>query len=185
MKKRILLAALCVLILTIFYIVKTYALFETNANGESSLTIGKWSIYINRDDVTYSETIDLTQFTYDSNSHVRPGYIAPGNGGEFFVDLNASGTDVSMICTIEMDNSELIDHPNINIEIASTSRTNLLDSNKNFKFIINHDDSIKNAIVTYRLDWNNINEYDEADTELIGGDIKIKLDVHCQQYLGE
>lgn len=185
MKKRLLLIALFMACITMLYIVKSYALFETEGSSTNELTIGKWTILINDEDVTFSETVSLDSFIYDSNAHVRPGYIAPGNGGTFTIDLDASDTDVTMACTVEMDNTELADHPNITVELESATKTNLLNSNTDYMVIINHDDATKNAVLTYSFDWEDISLYDEEDTELIGEEISIIFDVHCEQYLGE
>ncbi len=185
MKKRLFLIALFMACITMLYAVKSFALFETEGSATSELTIGKWMILINNEDVTFSESVSLDSFVYDSDAHVRPGYIAPGNGGSFTIDLDASDTDVTMSCTIEMDDEGLEDHPNMSIELESATKTNLINSDTDYMVIINHDDTTKNAIVTYSFDWDDNPLYDEEDTELIGGEINIVFNVHCEQYLGE
>ena len=185
MRKTTLLIVLFMFCITTLFIIKTYALLETNASSKQELTIGKWSIIINNKDITFSEVVGLDIFEYNEDIHVRDGYIAPGNGGRFLVDLNAVDTDVSMKCTIEMDDSELADHPNIEVKIQSYTKTNLLNSDKDYMVIINHADTVRNTQVWYQLDWFNDSTYDEEDTKLIGKDININFDVHCEQYLGE
>ena len=184
MKKKLYITALFLLCITLLSIVKSYALFETEANGNGEMSIGKWTILINDEDATFSESVSLDSFDYDDDVHVREGYIAPGVGGNFTIELDADDTDVSMICTIEMDDEDLNDHPNITVEIDSVTKTNLLNSDKDYKVIINHDDLNKSTLITYSLDWTNALAYDEADTELNGEDININFAVHCNQYLG-
>ena len=185
MKKRLFLIALFMACITMLYVVKSFALFETEGSATSELTIGKWTILINNEDVTFSESVSLNSFVYDSDAHVRPGYIAPGNGGTFTIDLDASDTDVTMACTIEMDDAELEDHPNIWVETENTTKQNLINSDTDYMVIINHNDTVKNTIVTYSLNWENNSLYDEEDTELIDGEINVYFNVHCEQYLGE
>lgn len=185
MKRRIVFIAVFMLCITMIFIVKSYALFETNGEATNELAIGKWTIYINDANVTFSDTINLNYFTYHENDHVRPGYLAPGTGGDFSIILDARDTEVSMICNLEMDDEELDDHPNMWVDIKDASKTNLLDDEKNYQVIINHDDTVKYSHITYELHWTNNDVDDEADTHLIGQNININFDVHCEQYLGE
>ena len=185
MKKRLWLIVLFMICITALFVVKTYALFETNGHGKQDLTIGRWLININSTDVTFSESVGLDIFQYDEDAHVREGYIAPGNGGRFLIDLDATDTDVTMKCTIEMNSSELSNHPNMDVNIQSSTKTNLLNSDKNYMVIINHTDVDRSTQVWYQLDWENNDAYDEEDTKLIGEEIHINFSIHCEQYLGE
>ncbi len=185
MKKRLFLVSFIVLCITALYIVKTYALFETNAESVNELAIGRWSIFINSNLVSYSESVPLDMFIYDNNIHVREGYIAPGNGGSFRIDLSAEGTDVATVCTIDMQNDEILEHENIDVFIENSSIPNLLNSTKSYKVIFGQDDVSKITNINYRLIWTSIDEYDEDDNKLIGLNYNINFDVHCEQYLGE
>ena len=62
MKKRIWIIALVGLIITLFVIVDTFALFETNGTATTEFEIGKWKIYVNEADISVSQAIVLNDF---------------------------------------------------------------------------------------------------------------------------
>lgn len=183
MKKVIWLACIVSVLITLLVLTDSYALFETNATASSELTIGKWVIKVNNNDISLSETLTLNNFVYSTNSHTADGYFAPGRSAEFQIVIDTSLSEVSVEYELEIDDSPLDDYPNIyfsveDVDAGTTTTTNsyngvmLLSANNRTKTLKIH------------LNWDNVAQYDETDTSLIGEDLEFVINADFKQYLG-
>ncbi len=184
MKKYLILVSVLFLLFSLWFISDTYALFETNASATSNLEIGKWSIILNETDISLAETITLDNFTYSANTHTEDGYFAPGRNGEFEIDIDTSLSDVSVEYSLEIDDSELEEHPNIEFQIVDLDTNQTISSNTASGVILLSDQNRVKRIKIV-LVWSDITEFDEEDTSLIGTDMQFNISANFRQYLGE
>lgn len=101
--------ALIALLYLISAVSETYAKYTTNAEASTNISIARWNILINNQDIrnnsNFSNTISPT---IDTNSNIATGVIAPTSTGYFDVIINGNNTDVSYQYTLT------IDHPDNN-----------------------------------------------------------------------
>ena len=192
-KVKIMLYAVTITLIVIgAYVFKsTYAVFETEANGEADFQVGSWIIKLNEIDISSGQTVNFTinSFVYTENSHVKNGCIAPGRSGYFDVILDPSGTDVAVRYDITLDiDGEYED--NI-LYYITTEDGSMIRSNVNTYSGVIDLDSIDNgdvATLRVNLEWNNNSSYNESDTELgivRNNSISIPAQINVVQYLGE
>lgn len=184
MKKVFILATLLVLAITVLVVTNTYALFETNATADPELKVGKWVIKLNNRDISLDKIITLDDFDYVNTSHVEDGYFAPTSKAEFEIDVDASETDVSVEYDLSIDNSDILEYPNIGFKIIDLS-TNQEINDINVSGIMYLNDTNKTKSYKIVLEWTNDPDYDESDTSLIGSELSFKLNIHFKQYIGE
>jgi len=182
--KYFILIGLFFLLITIYSVTKTYSLFETNTNGDANLSIGKWKIVLNNTDVTFSDTLTLSNFTYSSNTHMEDNYFAPGRSAEFVLEIDAHETDVSVIYNFEIDDSAILDYPNIYFSIEDLDTLERIDSST-ISGVIPLDASNRIKRLKVYLVWSNELEYDESDSSLIGEDLEFNINANFKQYLGD
>ena len=184
MKKRIWLIIIIILAIVSLLVVDTYALFETNASSENDFDVGQWSILLNDYDVALTSTITLSDFQYSANQHTAPGYLAPGRSAYFDIEIDASGTEVSVTYTLSIDSSQIEEYPNMVFSIKNMDTNQEIVSNEYSGVTLVGDN---NRVINLRifLNWQNNSNYDESDTSLIGGDLEFVIGANFEQYLGE
>lgn len=184
MKNRLIVIFLILLLLTSLVFMNTYALFQTDGVASSNLSVGRWIIKINDVDTMTSQNISLNNFVYDNSSHTQDGYFAPGSDAYFDVEIDASLTDVSVLYTIDVDDSDLEDHPNITFSIENLDTEEVV-SNLPMVGVISLSDNNRTINLRVHLTWNDNITYDEADTLLIDGDLSFIITANFKQYLGQ
>lgn len=85
------------LLLVAYLISSTYARYSTEGKADGKVDIAKWAVVMTADDGTTlnSTTQDIT-FTVQSNTEVVPGKIAPDVTAKAEVELDLTGTEVSV-----------------------------------------------------------------------------------------
>ena len=83
--------------LIIYLVNSAYAKYLTERTANGKVEIAKWAVVITADDGTTldSTTQDIT-FTVQSNADVVPGKIAPGVTAKAEIELDLTGTEVSV-----------------------------------------------------------------------------------------
>lgn len=184
MKKRLIIISLILLLITSLVAVDTYALFETNASASGNLTIGRWNIKINDNDITQTQTISLNDFVYNNSNHTQAGYFAPGNEAYFDVEIDASLTDVSVLYSIDIDDSSLSGHPNIYFNVENLDTEEVINEFP-MEGVIGINDLNREITLRIYLIWDDVSTYDDNDTLLIDGDLEFVITANFKQYLGE
>ncbi|MBR1817572.1 MAG: hypothetical protein IJ772_01860 [Bacilli bacterium] len=183
MKKYIALIAMVFLAIVIILITDTYALFETNATGEKGIEIGAWNIKINDTDISLAKTLNITDFKYSDTPHTEDNYFAPGRDLSFPIHIDASNTEVSIEYAIDIDDSVLEEHPNIQFKFSDEDENREITSNHIEGVLLLNEQREKNLKII--LDWNDITQYDEEDTSLIGHEFDFTIHANFKQYIGE
>ena len=85
------------LLLVAYLISSTYARYSTVGEANGKVDIAKWAVVMKADDGTTlnSTTQDIT-FTVQSNTEVVPGKIAPAVTAKAEIELDLTGTEVSV-----------------------------------------------------------------------------------------
>ncbi len=183
-KYNLFLLIIFVILLTLIAVVQTYALFETNANADTDFDIGEWVIKVNDTDITQTRTLTLNQFTYTSGSHTQNGYFAPGSTFSFDLVIDASESEVSVEYLIDIDDSDILEYPNINFTVTNLD-TNVTETATSYDGIILLNDLSREARLRLNLVWNNETQYDESDTSLIGQELAFDITANFKQYISE
>ena len=98
--KPIVILLALLLITAIVFSMYAYAKYKTTLTGNGTATVAKWSFKVNGQTQTIPD-IDLTQ-TMDANNNVAEGKIAPGTSGHFDLELDATGSEVSIDYNIKL-----------------------------------------------------------------------------------
>ena len=106
-KKIILFIALMSLFYCITLIQNTYAKYISSADANTNLTIARWNILVNSQDIVQNSnfTNRITPI-FEGTSNIREGIVAPTAEGYFDVIINGENTDVSFEYTLEVEPSE-------------------------------------------------------------------------------
>lgn len=197
MNKKIILIIICILSITIlvFTVVKTYALFESRANGQVSSKIATWKIEVNDTDITKlsqaNKTFNLGQISWSSANHVKPGKGAPGSIGTINIDIVPTDTEVSFTYEISFDLSNLQNEEFQIYQISETSGDTIIRTGENSYTgiaYLNDINSDKEYEIEVQFIWNNSIENDEADYNLgsrTNENIEIPITIRVKQYTGE
>lgn len=176
MKIKRKIAFFCALV-SLFYCVSlvqsTYAKYITSADASANLTIAKWNILVNDQDIindsNFSSTITPELL---ENSNIKAGVIAPTSEGYFDITIDASETDVSFEYEITVDNSEdnTVDDLIIEKYVIDSIETAYDGSLTN---TVAYDDEDKTVTIRFYLKWN-----DDATTETMDNtdDVQATLD---------
>ena len=103
-KRGILVALLFVLL--IYIIGSTYARYTNTTTSTGTVTVAKWAIKINTDDMPTTATQDVT-FVLDDNEYVSDDVIAPARSGHFDVVLDPTGSQVAIDYIIKCGTTNL------------------------------------------------------------------------------
>lgn len=187
MKKSLLFMFFLMLFFTLYQIVDTYALFESNKNYEVTKDIAKWIIKVNGNDVTKTDSFVVEQINYDDSEYVIKGKIAPSLKGYFDIVIDAKEAEVSSLYNIVFDFTNLSSSLKIS-SIEELNGNNLLLSNIDaYSGVILLSDDNKIHTIRVTLFWENNEDNNEQDS-LIGTEnkvINIPISVNILQYLGE
>lgn len=192
-KKLFIILTLVFLIITIYKIVETYSLFQSESDATVELPIAKWNIELNETDITngLSEEIIINDFSVVEDANVKEGKIAPGMYGMVDLTLDPIDTDVSVKYEITL--GDIGDQPIRlqSVQLVSGNSTLIRTDEDKYTGIMNLQ-NIKNntATVTIRITvlWENDENNNETDTLIgteLGHTLDIPISVDVIQYLGE
>jgi len=180
--------ALFSLLYCISLIQSTYAKYVSSANANANLTIARWDILINTQDV--KENSDFTNTitpVFDGNANTAANVIAPTSTGYFDLTLNGTNTDVSYNYTITITN----DATSTVTDLILTKYTDTLNVEHTFvdnNYVITNQVAYNatNKVDTYRiyLTWNDdaTNTMDNAaDTATANTTTKLNVVVNIKQ----
>ena len=192
-KKLFIILTLIVFSITIYKIIETYSLFESESDATVEIPIAKWNIELNETDITngLTEEIIINDFTVVEDANVKEGKIAPGMLGMVDLTLDPKDTDVSIKYEITL--GDIGDQPISlqSVQLISGSSTLIRTAEDKYTGIMNLQ-NIKNntATVTVRITvlWENDENNNEADTVIgtqAGHTLDIPITLDAIQYLGE
>lgn len=192
MKKLLMVITPLFFLITVYLIVDTYSLFESNHITTSSIDIAKWQVKINDDVVNgSSSTFSVDSINWESNGYVLEGKVAPGMNGYFDVIIDPNDTDVSLKYDISFDFSNLQEEQFVINDVVEVNGRTLVKTGENIYTGVILLEEIKNGIVsTIRVDlsWINDeanNEIDSSLANVYGTSLDIPVTVTLWQYNNE
>jgi len=98
-------------LISLFYCVTmmqdTYAKYLTSAEANAELTIARWSILVNDQDIVNNSNFsEVVVPTFNGTTNINSNVIAPTSTGYFDLLINANDTDVSFTYTVSIDTSD-------------------------------------------------------------------------------
>ena len=95
-------------LLSLFYCVslmqETYAKYISSANASASLTVARWNVLVNNQDIIQNSNFSSTiSPTFAGTANIRNGIIAPTAEGYFDVVIDGTNTDVSFNWTLTLE----------------------------------------------------------------------------------
>lgn len=157
-KKILLLLALLSLIYTIFLINDTYAKYKSDANANTDITIARWNILVNNQDIKNNKDFSSTITpVFAGNENMASGIIAPTAEGYFDITVDYSNVDVSfslnlnivpnstvtdlIITGYSINDGSIIPVENNSYNITSDILYTETPKTKKYRFYIKWDDS--------------------------------------------
>jgi hypothetical protein len=187
--------AFIVLIITIFQIKNTYAVFYSQMFGTAQANIGKWVIEVNNTNIStgVNNSFTISNLNLSSNSNVNSNKLAPGIVGSFDIIINPTNTNVSVRYDITVDDTNLSDN---SIQISSIDEIldNTVDLIKTGKNTYTGVIPINKINGNYKNDvrincaWLNDENNNDADSNIgmiKNNKLNIPITVSVSQYLGE
>ena len=101
--------SILMLIFTIYKLVDTYAIFESNVSGNVKVENAKWIINVNNTNISsgINEDFVIDHINVGQSNKSEQGKLAPGLSGDFNIVIDPKNTDVSIKYEISFDLSEL------------------------------------------------------------------------------
>lgn len=193
-KKVLIILTLFMLGVTVYKIINTYALFQSEMADTLPLSIGRWNIYLNGNDVTNGTTEEFTMDTFNiaQSEYTAGGKIAPGMSGTFEIAICPKDTDVSIKYDISIDDSKLNGQQInlVSVEETNNNKTIVKTAPNTYTAVILLNDITEeyNDIIKISFVWENNEDYNENDTAIgtvYNSKLEIPVTVHASQYLGE
>ena len=188
MRKNIWAASFLIAVLSLYFLVDTFGLLESSGEATVEKSIGKWEITLNGLDITVNDTLTFDDFVYEENENVQPGYFAPGSKASYEIEVNPGDTDVSIRYDINVNFTNLENHPNIYASVKAGS-TELTGMDGVYSGVLQLSD-IKNGeklTLDIIIIWEENEDYNEADNEFgeENSSFIIPITMKFSQYLGE
>lgn len=196
-KKSIL--AIIILALLVALIGGTYARYVSTAKGTGDVSIAKWTVKVNEEDISRTTgTFDLT-FTAN-NADTVPNKVAPGGKAEAYVDVDLTGTEVSVDFTCNLATAsadalkEVFGENYANMvevtvgtpELQGETSNMTLDTNNG---VVKVGTSAMSGIVRVpiTLTWENADANNSADTATgsLKTGVTIPVELSVQQHIAE
>lgn len=145
----------------------TYAKYRTAVKGGGQADVAKWSFSVGSDSEEI-KNIKLTN-TVDKDTLVN-GKIAPGTSGQFFINLDATGSEVGVDYNVKFSNEK---NKPTNIKFSySGQKYNSLSEITDISGKIGLDSNVKNRRIQILWEWDyetgtgdEITSNDEIDTQ--------------------
>jgi len=104
-KKKI---VLFVALISLFYLVttieNTYAKYISYATAEADMTIARWNILVNNQDILNNSNFTTTITpVFAGTEYINAGVIAPTSTGYFDIVINGTNTDISFQYTLDLN----------------------------------------------------------------------------------
>ena len=156
------------LLLVVYLISSTYARYSTVGKADGKVDVAKWAVVMKADDgTTLNSTTQNITFTVQSNSEVVPGKIAPDVTAKAEVELDLTGTEVSVDFTPTIGDYTPSTLPSADkITLTSALEGGTVGSS-NYIPLVNKSaftDSNGKKKITLTLTWENDDENNVNDT---------------------
>ena len=156
------------LLLVAYLISSTYARYSTVGKADGKVDIAKWAVVMKSDDgKTLNSTTQNITFTVQSNTEVVPGKIAPAVTAKAEIELDLTGTEVSVDFTPTIGEYTPSTLPSADkIKLTSAVEGGEIGESNYIPLVGNSAFTSDNGKkkVTLTLTWTNDNENNADDT---------------------
>ena len=157
-----------VFLLVAYLISSTYARYSTVGKADGKVDIAKWAVVMKSDDgKTLNSTTQNITFTVQSNTEVVPGKIAPAVTAKAEIELDLTGTEVSVDFTPTIGEYTPSTLPSADkIKLTSAVEGGEIGESNYIPLVGNSAFTSDNGKkkVTLTLTWTNDNENNADDT---------------------
>lgn len=175
-----------VALLSLFYSINliqtTYAKYVSSASANTNITMGRWNILVNGQDIRNNSNFTNTITPiFNGTEYIKEGVIAPTSKGYFDIIINGTNTDVSFKYTLNVSRSSNCVVEDLKITSYELNGIEYAYQNNQFSNIINYDDT--NKIYSYRfyIEWddginqtmNNSQDTQASNSENVSFDINL------------
>lgn len=193
-KRVIILACMCIVLILIYEIIRIYAIFYSEVNGDVQFKNGTWKIVINGTEISngVEKNFEIDNVNIQESEHVKSGKLAPGLSGNFEILISPKDTDVSVKYDISLNAENM---KNSSLKIKSIEETeynnNLIKTGENTYTAVIPLEKIKqgkNNRIKIEVEWENTETNNEEDTKegkVYQSKLKIPIKFTASQYLGE
>jgi len=192
MKKVLMVITPLFFLMTIYLIVDTYSLFESNHVTTSNVDIAKWQIKVNDDEIDgASSTFTVDVINWQGTDYVLDGKVAPGMNGYFDIVIDPNYSQVSIKYDVSFDFEVLSENQFVINNITEINGRELVRTGENtYSGVISLDEILNGETSTVRVDlsWVNSDENNESDSVLgssHGNILNIPVIVTLWQYEDE
>ena len=186
-RKIVFFIALMSLLYCLTLMQETYAKYISSANASADLTIARWNILINNQDIlNNSNFTDTITPVFEGTSNIRSNVIAPTAEGYFDVILNGTSTDVSFKYTLGISFASENTVEDLIISKYTIDGTEYTYDGSDITETILLDDINKTRTIRFYVQWNDNEEtqtMNNADdtTAANGGVAAFNVDVNVIQ----
>ena len=160
-RKIIFFVALMSLFYSITLMQETYAKYISTASANTDLTIARWNILLNNQDIIENSNFsDSITPVFNGTSNIRSNVLAPTAEGYFDITLNGSNTDVSFQYTISLALSETNTVSDLVIDRYVIDGVEHEFDGSNIVGNMNLNDAIRTKSIRFFVKWN-----DDAETQ--------------------
>lgn len=185
-KKKVILLVILVGLLYLFFRV-SYSSYESEADGVVNANPSKWHIEINGNDVSNSPTQIITVDDVNWNAtHTRSGKIGPGSTGTVELELDCTGTEVSVDYEFYFKDSTVDSDLILTVtNVTSTTSITRVDSN-HYRGRLNLNEINNNVkpVITVYLSWINDDSINDLDRDIDDDSNFLLIDFNATQYKG-
>lgn len=192
MKNKLLVLAVIFSIITFYFIVDSYAIFESDVLVETDSNLAAWKIKVNANTITKeTNTFIVDKVNWETSPNVLEGKAAPGLQANFDILIEPTGTDVSIRYDITLDFDGVNNEEFKLVSIKETSGSNIIRTGKDTYTVVLLLEDIKKGIINdikVNMIWNNKEENSEVDSQFSktpNAIIYIPVSIHFSQYFGE
>lgn len=193
-KKVLIILCLVCCIITIYEIVRVYAVFHSELFGTLSTDIAKWHILVNGTDIVSTTTQEFVIDTLSTieNGHMAENKFAPSAEGSFEITIEPLDTQVSVRYDISINQLDITNQKIILslVEEIDTGSILIRTGENTYTGIIPLEDIVEDYVNNIKITfiWEN-DETNNAQDIILGTTpnlkVQIPISVTISQYMGE
>lgn len=165
----------------------SYSSYESEAQGRVNPNPSKWHIEINGNDVSNSPTqvISVDDVSWDA-THTRSGKIGPGSTGTVDLELDCTGTEVSVDYEFyfkdkTIDSDLILTVTNVT---STTSITRVANNHYTGRLSLTEINNNIKPVITVHLEWVNDDTINDLDRDISDDSKFLLIDFNATQHKG-
>ncbi len=139
--KKILVIAILLLLISVGF--TTYAIYRSTTTATGTVAIAAWQVEVDGNDIDTNATMTLTldNIHWTTQTSAVDGKIAPGSEGYVEIPIDATGSEVDVIVTAQIDTANMT---------LPTGMTATLEDNS---VTIDYDDTDMSGVIRVNIAW--------------------------------